>query len=75
MFSAIQRKEIDKFLSMLYDLAIKEYGIMSYHWETGKGQQVGENSESEYRQLCTIVTESGGINGGFIFLSRFEDFR
>ena len=45
------------------------------HWETGKGQQVGENSESEYRQLCTIVTESGGINGGFIFLSRFEDFR
>ena len=29
MFSAIQRKEIDKFLSMLYDLAIKEYGIMA----------------------------------------------
>ena len=29
MFSAIQRKEIDKFLSMLYDLAIKEYVIMA----------------------------------------------
>ena len=48
MFSAIQRKEIDKFLSMLYDLAIKEYGIMAELEMVCPFQEVRSDSGTAY---------------------------
>ena len=43
------------------------------HWETGKGQQVGMNSESEYSQLRIDTTHIRWHKRMFIFFSKNQE--
>ena len=42
------------------------------HWETGKGQQVGMNSESEYSQLHIDTTHIRWHKRMFIFFQKIR---
>ena len=42
------------------------------HWETGKGQQVGMNSESEYSQLRIDTTHIRWHKRMFIFFQKIR---
>ena len=49
-----------------------ENGHCQIHWKTGKGQQVGMNSESEYSQLHIDTTHIRWHKRMFIFFQKIR---